>query len=228
MQYPTGPVVYLVTDRPLAGARSLPDLIADAIRSGVTVVQLREKNASSREFYELAAAVHRVTNRLGVPLIINDRVDIMLAVGAEGVHIGSDDLPPERVRELAVGRILGCSAGSFEELRRAENAGADYVGIGPVFPTPTKPDAGPALGIDGLANIVREARIPSVAIGGINVGNAADVRTAGAAGIAVVSAVMAAPDVGAAVRSLRDVFLPEEPMGLDAVAPVRASSAKTA
>ncbi len=199
--------LYLVTDRPLAGGRPLASVVAEAIEGGVTVVQLREKQAGGREFYEQALAVHAVTRRYGVPLIIDDRLDIMLAVGAEGIHVGSGDLPAERARALAPGKILGCSAGSMEELRRAEAAGADYIGVGPVFPTPTKADAGPALGLDGLRRLVAATPLPCVAIGGIHPENAGGVAAAGVAGIAVVSAVMGQPRPAEAARVLRAAFI---------------------
>ncbi len=198
--------LYLVTDRRLTASRPLPAVVGEAVRNGVTVVQVREKNVGGREFCEVAAAVHQVTRALGVPLIVNDRLDVMLTLGAEGVHVGPDDIPPERVRELIPGRILGVTVDSIAGLRRAERAGADYVGVGPVFATPTKPDAGPALGIDGLARIVRRARVPCVAIGGINARNAAAVKATGVSGIAVVSAIMAAPEPGTAARQLREAF----------------------
>ncbi|NOY82238.1 MAG: thiamine phosphate synthase [Kiritimatiellaeota bacterium] len=198
--------LYLVTDRRLAAPRPLPAVVGEAVRNGATMVQVREKDVASREFYEIAAAVHRVTRALGVPLIVNDRLDIMLALGAEGVHVGADDLPAERVRELAPGRILGVSVGSIKQLRSAELAGADYVGVGPIFSTPTKPDAGPALGLAGLEAIVRAARVPTVAIGGIDARNAAAVGATGVSGIAVVSAIMAVPEPGTAARQLRAAF----------------------
>jgi len=198
--------LYLVTDRDLAGGRSLEYVVAEAVAGGVRVVQVREKTASSRTFYEVGRRLREHVHRRGVPLIVNDRVDIMLALDADGVHVGSEDLPADVVRRLAGKRLLGVSAGSLEELRAAEAAGADYVGAGPVFPTPTKPDAGPALGLDGLRRIVEATSLPVVAIGGINAANAAEVAAAGVAGIAVVSAIMAAADPRSAAAELLDAF----------------------
>jgi thiamine-phosphate diphosphorylase len=170
-------------------------------------VQYREKNASTRGMIEEAAELCRVCRTAGVPFIVNDRIDVALAVDADGVHVGQDDMPASGARGL-IGRrkILGVSAGSVEEARKAVDDGADYIGASPVFSTPTKPDAPPPLGVEGLRRMARAVDIPVVAIGGINAANAAAMMEAGAAGIAVVSAIVAAEDVEAAARALRTVM----------------------
>lgn len=195
--------VYVVTDRALAGGRSLAGVVVAALDGGAGVVQVREKTPSSRAFFEEVLAILRVARPLGRPVIVNDRVDIALAAGADGVHVGQGDLPCEAVRRLAgPDRIVGVSVGTVEEAVAAERAGADYLGVSPVFATPTKADAPPATGLDGLRRIRQAVRVPLVAIGGIHAGNAADVIRAGADGVAVVSAVMAAADPRAAAAGL--------------------------
>ncbi len=195
--------VYVVTDRDLAGARPIGSIVAAALDGGAGILQVREKNLPSRAFYTLVLALLRVARPLGRPLIVNDRVDIALAAGAEGVHVGQSDLPCEAVRRMAgPDLILGVSVGTVAEAVAAERAGADYLGVSPVFATPTKTDAPPATGLDGLRRIRQAVRVPLVAIGGIHAGNAAEVIRAGADGVAVVSAVMAAEDPRAAAAGL--------------------------
>jgi len=197
-------ILYLVTDAGLARGRSALGIVEAAIRGGVTIVQYREKDASTRRMIEEAAEILRLCRAAGVPLIVNDRLDVALAIDADGVHVGQDDMPASFARRLmGKGKILGVSAGSVEEARQAVDDGADYVGASPVFSTPTKPDAPPPVGIEGLRRITRAVSIPVVAIGGITAGNAAAMREAGAAGIAVVSAIVGAEDVEGAARSLR-------------------------
>ncbi len=198
--------LYLATDRDLLGARRLEDILEAVLAAGVTVVQLRDKHASGRELYELGTRVLAVTRRHGVPFIVNDRVDVMLAVDADGVHIGQDDAPLPQARRLARGKILGYSVHDLASLRQAEAAGADYVGVGPVFATATKQVTVPLLGLEGLEEIVRATRLPCVAIGGIGVASAAAVAATGVAGICVISAILGAPDPGAAARDLRAAF----------------------
>jgi len=199
--------VYVITDRRAAGGRSILDVVRAAIRGGATVVQLREKEASTREMIELGQALHQITRAAGVPLIVNDRVDVALAIDAEGVHVGQDDMPAHLARRLIGSeRILGVSAGTVEEARQAERDGADYLGVGDVYGTPTKPDAGVPIGVAGLAEIARAVSVPVVGIGGITAENAAAVIQAGAAGVAVISAVMGAADPEAAARRLREAM----------------------
>jgi thiamine-phosphate pyrophosphorylase len=205
--------LYLVTDRRLAGARSLEDLVRAALRGGVTAVQLREKECATRDFVELARALRAILAPAGVPLVVNDRVDVALAAGADGIHIGQSDMEYRDARRLlGPDAIIGLSVETPEQAGRAASFDVDYLGVGPVFPTPTKSDAAPAWGIEGLAALRRASRHLLVAIGGIHRENVADVIRAGADGIAVVSAICAAPDpeqaardLGAAISSARDV-----------------------
>ncbi|MCZ7569190.1 MAG: thiamine phosphate synthase [Ardenticatenaceae bacterium] len=196
--------VYIITDRRAAGGRSLVELVGAAIAGGATAVQLREKGTVTREIIRLGHALHEVTRAAGIPLIINDRVDVALALDAEGVHVGQDDIPaPVARRLIGPDRILGVSVSTADEARRAELQGADYLGVGDIFGTPSKPDAGSPIGVGSLVRIVRAVSIPVVAIGGITPENAAAVIQAGAVGVAVISAVFGAEDVAQATRDLR-------------------------
>jgi len=196
--------LYLVTDRRTACGRDLEDVVREGIEGGVTMVQLREKGASARDFLERAMALRAVTSRFGAPLIINDRVDIALACRADGVHLGQDDMKCRQAREIVGSRrIVGVSVSTVEEALKAEANGADYLGVSPVYNTPTKTDTPPATGLDGLSRIRRAVQLPLVAIGGITVANAAAVIRAGADGVAVVSAIVASPEPRAAARALR-------------------------
>ncbi len=196
--------LYLVTDRGLSRGRATAEIVREAVAGGATCVQLREKHGSSREFLEEAQAVQAVLRGTGVPLIINDRVDIALAVGAEGVHLGQQDMPIQAARRLGPpGWIIGVSAESLEDAIRAEQEGADYIGVSPVFATPTKTDTAVPLGLAGLREIRAAVKIPLVAIGGMHAGNARDVIRAGADGLAVVSAIVAADSPREAARALR-------------------------
>lgn len=195
--------LYLATDRKIVADRDLCDAVDEAIGNGVTIVQLRDKHCSDHELYETGRALRVIAKRHGVPLLVNDRVDIMLALDADGVHIGPDDLPLDRVRHLARGKIVGCSVNSLDDLQRAESGGADYAGVGPVFATATKQDARDVLGLEGLARIVNRAALPCVAIGGITPDNADEVMGAGVRGVCAISAVLGARDIGAAVRQFR-------------------------
>jgi thiamine-phosphate pyrophosphorylase len=169
-----------------------------AVEGGATCIQLRAKDATARELAELA---RQMLEKLSVPLIINDRADVAIAVGAAGCHLGPDDIPVGAVRRIAPpGFIIGCSVGTKEEIPGA--ADADYAGVGPVYTTSTKQDAGKAIGVEGFRMIAAQLSIPCVGIGGISAENAADVIAAGAAGVAVVSAIFGAPDVLKSARSL--------------------------
>lgn len=181
----------------------MADIVAEAVAGGVTMVQLREKTAGTRAFVAEAEALLRLLRPLGVPLVINDRVDVALAVGADGIHVGQDDMPVELVRRL-VGptMMIGLSITNEVELARPDAGAADYLGVGPVFAQATKPDASPPLGLDGLARLARAATRPVLAIGGIGPDNARAVLQAGTAGLAVVSAIMAAPDPRAAALAM--------------------------
>ncbi len=196
--------LYLVTDRLLAGGRSIERILTESIRGGVTAVQLREKDVSTREFVRQALALKSVVSGLGLPLIINDRADIALACGADGVHLGQDDMNCGLARRI-VGKdmLIGVSVSSPGEARQAEAEGADYLGVGPVFATSTKTDASPPTGLAVLSEIRRIVGIPLVGIGGITRANAAAVIRSGADGVAVVSAIIANLDPRSAARDIR-------------------------
>ncbi|MFQ6100305.1 MAG: thiamine phosphate synthase [Anaerolineae bacterium] len=196
--------VYVITDHRAAGDRSILDVVRAAIQGGATVVQLREKEATTCEMIQLGQVLHESTRAAGIPLIVNDRVDVALAIGAEGVHVGQDDMPAPLARRLIrPDRILGVSVGTVGEAHQAERDGADYLGVGDVYGTPSKPDAGSPIGVEGLAEVAQAVSIPVVGIGGITPDNAAAVIRAGAAGVAVISAVVGAADPEAAARRLR-------------------------
>ncbi len=198
--------LYLVTDADLSGGRSTLEVVEAAIRGGVTVVQYREKNASTRRMFEEALELRALCRRHSVPFIVNDRVDVALAVNADGVHVGQEDLPAALARRLVgPGRLVGVSVDNIDQARQAQADGADYVGASPIFATPTKPDASPPMGIEGLRELARLCQLPVVAIGGINRTNAAEVLQAGAVGIAVVSAIVSARDVEHAARELKRI-----------------------
>lgn len=194
----------LVTDSTLCGERGVLAVVEAAVRGEVSCVQLREKALDTRTFVERARALKAWLAPRRVPLIINDRVDIALACGADGVHVGQSDMSPEDVRRFMPRGLVGLSVESLAQLPAAERAPVDYYGISPVFATATKQDAARALGLDGLRTIRARTTRPLVAIGGIHVGNAAAVMAAGADGLAVVSAVCAAEDPASAARALRE------------------------
>lgn len=198
--------LYLVTDRALLGARDMCRVVAEAVAGGVSCVQLREKALDARDFVRLAQDLLAVTRPAGVPLLVNDRVDVALAVDADGVHVGQEDIPADLVRRM-IGpeRILGVTAHNAEELARAVADGADYVGTCAVFGTPTKTDTRPPMGIAGLRERYDASPIPVVAIGGIDHTNARELILAGADGVAVVRAIMAAEDTRAAAADLRRI-----------------------
>jgi thiamine-phosphate pyrophosphorylase len=168
------------------------------------MIQIREKDISTREFYETALAVKKITQARNVPLVINDRLDIALAVGADGLHIGQSDMPLEAVKKITGDRIfVGVSVGTVEEAVEAQKRGADYLGAGAVFPTGSKADAGDAIGLEKFAEICASVDIPVVGIGGISVENAKEVMKSGAAGIAVISAILSQKDIKAAAERLK-------------------------
>ena len=199
--------LYLVTDRELARGRSTVEVVKAAVSGGVTCIQLREKDCSTLEFIEQARAIKNFLEEREVPLIINDRLDVALAVGADGVHLGQSDMPLEMARKIAGSSMLiGISAESVQDAVEAENGGADYLGVSPIYATPTKTDTAPPLGIQGLREIKNQVKIPLVGIGGLNNSNAAEVIRNGADGVAVVSAIVAAEDPETAAMNLKQII----------------------
>jgi thiamine-phosphate pyrophosphorylase len=199
--------LYLVTDRGLARGRPIQDIVKAAVLGGVTCVQLREKDCSTLEFIEQALSIKDYLSARGIPLIINDRLDVAQAVKADGIHLGQTDMPLDMARAM-VGdtMIIGISAESLEDAVEAEKGGADYLGVSPVYATPTKTDTAPPLGLEGLRQIRTAVKIPLVGIGGLNHENAADVIRNGADGVAVVSAIVAAEDPAAAAAELNQLI----------------------
>lgn len=193
----------VVTDPDCGAGRTVVDVVRAALRGGAPAIQLRMKDASAREMTELARALLAETRPAGALLFVNDRVDVAIAVGADGAHVGQDDLPVHAARAITRrGFLLGVSAETAELARKAEADGADYVGVGPVYRTGSKADAGDAVGVERIAEVAAAVRIPVVGIGGITIDNAPAVLHAGAFGIAVISAVMRADDPEAATRAL--------------------------
>lgn len=199
--------LYLVTDRDLCLGRSLDEVVRGAVEGGVTMVQLREKNSSTRDFVELALRLKPLCQAAGVPLIINDRIDVALAVDADGVHIGQSDMPYEEARRLlGADKIIGLSVENFGDLEVANGLDVDYVGISPVYGTPTKTDTATPFGLEGLRRAVRMSQHPTVAIGGMNSSTIGDVIGAGADGVAVVSAICSAPSPRKAAEELKTII----------------------
>ena len=194
--------VYLVTDAKQCGARGVLETVLAAVRGGATIVQLRDPDADTRDLVAQARALVAALKPLSVPLIINDRVDVVLAAGAQGVHLGQDDMLPADARALlGPDAIVGLSVGSLEELGRSDLGPVDYVGIGPVSGTATKANAGSAIGVEGFATVRREIALPAVAIGGIKAAHTSQIIRAGADGVAVVSEICAAVDAQAATAA---------------------------
>lgn len=197
--------IYLVTDDGCLQGRALIDCVREALKGGVTLVQYRAKAASSAEMYTEALQLKALCDSFKVPLIINDRLDIAMAVGAAGVHLGQDDLPCSAARKLlGEDYIIGVSAHNPAEAKAALQSGADYLGCGAVFGTATKADV-KKLGTDGLAAICKAKGLPVVGIGGVTADNYREVRAAGADGAAIVSGILAQPDIRATVRAIAKV-----------------------
>lgn len=195
--------LYAVTDRSWLGDRSLANLVEDSIKAGVTFVQLREKNLGFNEFVELAKEIKIITDKYNVPYVINDNVEVALACNANGVHVGQSDMEASNVREkIGKDKILGVSVRNVEQAILAENKGADYIGVGAVFPTSTKLDASD-VDFDTLKSICNAVSIPVVAIGGINKDNILKLSGSGVNGVAVVSAIFAQKDTYTATKELR-------------------------
>jgi len=199
---------YLVTQQTLSEGRSTVDIVEKAIEGGVDAIQLREKEMSAKDRYELGQTLRELTAEAGVNLLVNDRVDLARAIDADGVHLGQSDLPISVAREqLGDDAIIGASVSTVSEARLAAITGADYLGVGAIYGTTSKPEAPTAddgLGLDALADIVQTVRIPVTAIGGITAENASEPIDAGASSVAVISAITAADDPAAAARALAD------------------------
>jgi len=194
--------VYFVTDRELAQGRPIEEIVSAAVRGGATIIQLREKDCSTREFIDLGRRIKDILAPFSVPLIINDRLDVALAIDADGIHIGQSDMPYGVARKYLPDKIIGLSVESVLDALDAENLDVDYLGVSPIYFTQTKTDLKRELGLDGLREIKSFSRHPLVGIGGLNASNAADVIRNGADGVAVVSAICSADDPEAATREL--------------------------
>ncbi|PKN68050.1 MAG: thiamine phosphate synthase [Deltaproteobacteria bacterium HGW-Deltaproteobacteria-10] len=198
--------VYLVTDRSLCGKNDLENVVLRAVKGGACCVQLREKDTSTHLFVREAQRIKKVLELYRVPLIINDRIDVALACGADGVHIGQEDMPYAIARQLmGPESIIGLSVETWADVEESQKLDVNYIGVSPVFATPTKTNTKGSWGIAGLKKIKEFSRHPVVAIGGINETNAADVVNAGADCIAVVSAICASADPEAATRNLNEL-----------------------
>lgn len=198
-------LLYAVTDRAWTGRQTLLEQIEEALAGGVTLLQLREKALDPEAFLQEAVEARRLCHRYGVPLIINDNVDVALGSGADGVHVGIEDAPVQQIRRRTGSDfIIGATAKTVEQARLAEASGADYLGVGAVFPSPTKKTAIRITNAQ-LREICASVRIPAVAIGGINAENALEICGCGARGIAVVSAIFAAQDIRTAAAALRTI-----------------------
>lgn len=198
--------LYLVTDKRNKTDEEFLEIIEEAIKGGTTVVQIREKEGETLDFYNLALKVKEITSKYNVPLIVNDRIDVALAIKSEGVHIGQTDMPADVARSLIGDEmILGVSASTVKEARKAEKDGADYIGTGAVFPTATKDDA-PSITKDDLKEVTSSINIPTVAIGGITLENASELAGTGIAGISVVSAIMNSEDPKTASENLLKIY----------------------
>jgi thiamine-phosphate pyrophosphorylase len=195
--------LYVVTDSRLIGLRSLVEVTAAAIRGGARIIQYREKSLNTRQMVESAVALMRVCRELGAVFLVNDRLDVALAVEADGVHLGLNDMPVALARKLlGKEKLLGVSVQGAGAMDEAVNQGADYLSLSPVFATPTKPDHEEPLGLERVRVLAERSPLPVVAIGGINCTNATDVMRAGVQGICVISAVLGAPDPELAAQEL--------------------------
>jgi thiamine-phosphate pyrophosphorylase len=200
--------LYVITDETISGGRSHAGIARQATLGGADVIQLRDKTCSTLELLRTARDLRSIIQKSGTLFIVNDRLDVAMASGADGVHFGQDDMRVSTARQLAPpGFIIGVSVGTTGEAVEAERDGADYLAISPTFSTASKDDAGPGRGLDRLREIRGAVSIPVIAIGGINRENVRDVIAAGADGVAVISAVVASPDITVAARELRDLVM---------------------
>jgi thiamine-phosphate pyrophosphorylase len=203
MKHPLDLSLMLVTDRPLCLGRDLLDLVDQAVQGGVTAVQLREKHLATREFVQLGREMKKKLQPRNIPLFINDRLDVAQSVGADGIHVGQEDMHASDVRSLiGTTMAVGLSVNSARDVIEANSLDVDYLGAGPVFPTATKDDAKEALGIEGLQDLVSLSRHPVVAIGSVQAANVARVIKTGVSGVAVVSAICAADSAGRSAAEL--------------------------
>ena len=199
--------LHILTDTVLQSRFSHMEITRLAIAGGADTIQYRQKSGSTREMIEIAQDLKRLCSEAGVTFIVNDRLDVAIAAEADGVHLGQDDFPIPKARQLlGEGRIIGGSAATLDEARKCLSEGADYVGFGPVYPTSSKDDAGPVSGIDILKQVVEIIPLPIIAIGGVDAENIPDVMRAGARGIAVISAVCCQDDPEGATKSLYQVL----------------------
>lgn len=198
--------LYVVTSSELSRGRDTLEVVQAALAGGATIIQLREKHWPARKLVEVGKEIRKLTLKAGAGFIVNDRLDIALALEADGVHVGQEDLPVNVARSLlGPGKILGVSVGSVEEAIEAVAQGADYLGVGSIFATTSKADAGPPVGVELIRRIKEKVNVPIVGIGGITLSNAAQVIEAGADGVAVISAVVSADDIESAARELLKV-----------------------
>ncbi|MGN0622610.1 MAG: thiamine phosphate synthase [Oscillospiraceae bacterium] len=193
--------LYLCTDRELMSSDTIEQSVEQALKGGVTVVQLREKNCSGREFFDLAVRVKKITDSYNVPLIINDRADIALAADCAGVHVGQSDMPCKELRKIMGDKLIGVSTATVAEALKAQADGADYIGVGAMHPTGTKTNTRPVTK-ETLAEIRAAVDIPMVIIGGMNKTTLGEFKGMGVDGIAVVSAIVSQPDITAAAKEL--------------------------
>lgn len=198
--------LYVITDEEISGGRSHTGIARQAVLGGAGIIQLRDKRMACAELVGVGREIAAITRKAGAVFLVNDRLDVAIACGADGVHLGQDDLRVSTARQLAPpGFVIGVSVGTVEEAVAAEHDGADYVALSPVFSTASKGNAGPGHGLARLRDISRAVTLPVLAIGGINRENVQDVIAAGADGIAVISAVVASPDIAGTARELRDL-----------------------
>jgi len=197
----------LIADVKVAGQREIPFIIKESIQYGVTLIQLRAKKLNTLEFFGLALELSEILKPKKVPFIINDRIDVALSCDADGVHLGPEDMQLEYARKiLGNNKLIGITTNTVSEAIEAENAGADYIGVGPIYFTSSKKKLRPLLGIEGLKKIREKVKVPILAVGGIYASNARDIITAGADGVAVISSILRAHDVKKATIDLREAL----------------------
>jgi thiamine-phosphate pyrophosphorylase len=207
--------LYLVTDRKIAGGRPIENIVFSAVKGGVSVVQLREKDCTTAEYINLALRIKKILQNKDVPLIINDRIDVALAANADGVHVGQSDMPYHLARKIMGEKaIVGLTVETMEQAHEAQNLDVDYLGVSAIFSTPTKTDTITEWGFDGVRLLRKFSKHTLIGIGGLNKSNAADVIRCGIDGIAVVSAICAAPDPESTARELRTIINSEKKRAL--------------